>query len=146
MAAQQGGDLLLKIDIGGTYTTIGGMRSNGISINDEAVDITTKDSGGSRTLLAGGGIQSVSASASGAFLDTAAEIAVRTALAAQAQTSDGSAAQASAFTNFQVIVPDLGTFSGAFMIAGLDYNGEHNGEVTYTLTLESSGFITFAAA
>ena len=46
MAAQKGKDLLIKIDISGTYTTIAGLRSSSISMNDEQVDITnnlTKD-------------------------------------------------------------------------------------------------------
>ena len=37
MAVQKGALLLLKIDISGTYTTIGGLRSTSISMNDEAL-------------------------------------------------------------------------------------------------------------
>lgn len=146
MAAQKGSAMLLKIDQSGTPTTVGGLRSTGITFNDEAVDITNKDSLGMRTLLAGGGTQSVSISGSGVFTDSATEQAVRTAYFAQANTSDGSAAQTAAFEDFQVIVPDLGTFTGTFMIATMGYTGEFNGEVTYDLTLESSGYVTFAAA
>jgi len=144
MAAQKGSAMLLKIDQSGTQTTVGGLRSTSITFNDEAVDITNKDSLGMRTLLAGGGTQSVSISGSGVFTDSTTEQAVRTAYFAQANTSDGSAAQAAAFDSFQVIVPDLGTFTGTFMIATMGYSGEFNGEVTYDLTLESSGYVTFA--
>lgn len=146
MAAQKGSAMLLKIDQSGTQTTVGGLRSTGITFNDEAVDITNKDSLGMRTLLAGGGTQSVSISGSGVFTDSTTEQAVRTAYFAQANTSDGSTAQTAAFDSFQVIVPDLGTFTGTFMIATMGYSGEFNGEVTYDLTLESSGYVTFAAA
>jgi TP901-1 family phage major tail protein len=144
MAAQKGSAMLLKIDQSGTKTTVGGLRSTSITFNDEAVDITNKDSLGMRTLLAGGGTQSVSISGSGVFTDSTTEQAVRTAYFAQANTSDGSAAQTAAFDSFQVIVPDLGTFTGTFMIATMGYSGEFNGEVTYDLTLESSGYVTFA--
>jgi TP901-1 family phage major tail protein len=144
MAAQKGSAMLLKIDQSGTQTTVGGLRSTSITFNDEAVDITNKDSLGMRTLLAGGGTQSVSISGSGVFTDSTTEQAVRTAYFAQANTSDGSAAQTAAFDSFQVIVPDLGTFTGTFMIATMGYSGEFNGEVTYDLTLESSGYVTFA--
>ena len=146
MAAQKGSAMLLKIDVSGTKTTVGGLRSTGITFNDEAVDVTNKDSLGMRTLLAGGGTQSVSISGSGVFTDSTTEQAVRTAFYAQANTSDGTAAQTAAFEDFQVIVPDLGTFTGTFMIASMGYSGEFNGEVTYDLTLESSGYVTFAAA
>tara|TARA_R100000951_G_scaffold116555_1_gene128979 strand:- start:1051 stop:1485 length:435 start_codon:yes stop_codon:yes gene_type:complete len=144
MAAQKGSAMLLKIDQSGTQTTVGGLRSTGITFNDEAVDITNKDSLGMRTLLAGGGTQSVSISGSGVFTDSPTEQAVRSAYFAQANTSDGSAAQTAAFDSFQVIVPDLGTFTGTFMISTMGYSGEFNGEVTYDLTLESSGYVTFA--
>ena len=59
--------------------------------------------------------------------------------------SDGSSAQTAAFKNYQVIVPDFGTLTGSFMIASLEYAGEYNGEVTYSITLESNDYITFAA-
>jgi len=144
MAAQKGLDLLLKIDISSTYTTVGGLRSTSITMNEESVDATSKDSLGSRTLLAGGGVQSVSVSGSGIFTDSAAEVAVRAAYAAQANTTNGSTGQTAAFPNFQVIVPDLGTFTGAFQITSLEYAGEYNGEATYSISLESAGFTTFA--
>ena len=132
MAVQKGALLLLKIDISGTYTTIGGLRSTSISMNDESVDVTNKDDGGDRVLLAQAGIRSFSVSGSGVFKDSTAETNLKSALGA------------ASFTNFQIIVPDFGTFTGPFMVASLEYAGEYNGEVTYTTSLESAGSITFA--
>ena len=146
MAAQKGSAMLLKVDISGVQTTVAGLRSTSISMNDEAVDITNKDSLGTRTLLAGGGTQSISISGSGVFTDSTTELLVRTSYFAQANTSDGSAAQTPAFETFQVIVPDLGTFTGEFMISTLEYAGEYNGEVNYSISLENAGYIAFAAA
>jgi TP901-1 family phage major tail protein len=133
MAAQKGAALLLKINTtGSTYVTVGGLRSTSITLNDEAVDVTNKDSSGNRTLLADGGIHSMSVSGSGVFTDSSTETTLKDAM------------NAAAFKNFQVIVPDFGTYTGAFMVASLEYAGEFNGEVTYSVTLESSGAITFA--
>lgn len=146
MAAQKGLDVLMKIDISGTKTTIGGLRSTSITLNDESVDITNKDSLGTRTLLAGAGVNSLSVSGSGVFTDSAAEVAVRTAFAAQQNTTDGSSAQTAAFESFQFIIPNLGTYTGAFQITSLEYAGEYNGEATYSMSFESAGYITFAAA
>ena len=146
MAAQKGLDVLMKIDISGTKTTIGGLRSTSITLNDESVDITNKDSLGTRTLLAGAGVNSLSVSGSGVFTDSAAEVAVRTAFQAQQPTSDGSAAQTAAFEAFQFIIPNLGTYTGNFQITSLEYAGEYNGEATYSMSFESAGYITFAAA
>ena len=145
MAAQKGLDVLMKIDISGTKTTIGGLRSTSITLNDESVDITNKDSLGTRTLLAGAGVNSLTVSGSGVFTDSAAEVAVRTAFAAQQNTSDGSSAQTAAFESFQFIIPNLGTYTGAFQITSLEYAGEYNGEATYSMSFESAGYITFAA-
>ena len=148
MAAQKGSALLLKIGDGASpevFTTVGGLRSTSITMNDEAVDITTKDSLGHRGLLAGGGVNSVSVSGSGVFTDAASETSLKSAYFAQQNTSDGSSAQTPAFNNYQIIIPDFGTMTGSFMIASLEYAGEYNGEVTYSVTLESAGYITFAA-
>lgn len=137
MAAQKGKDLLLKRGDGGSpesFTTIAGLRSTSISLSDEMVDITNKDSSNQRTLLGGAGVNSVSISGSGVFTDGPSEVALRTAFA------DGT------LDNYQVIIPDLGTYQGAFQITSLEYSGEFNGEVTYSVSLEGSGNIAFSAA
>lgn len=135
MAAQKGSALLMKIGDGGspeTFTTIGGMRSTSLAMNDEAVDVTNKDSSRARTLLAQGGVNSMTVTGSGVFTDSASETTLR------------SNFDASSFSNYQFLVPDFGTFTGAFMLQSLEYAGEYNGEVTYSFTFESSGAITFA--
>lgn len=134
MAAQKGSSLLLKIGSGSpvSYATVGGLRSTSITLNDEAVDVTNKDSAGVRTLLAQGGVNSMSVSGSGVFTDAASEATLR------------SAFNAATFSSFQIIIPELGTYTGSFMVASLEYAGEYNGEVTYSVTLESSGAVSFA--
>jgi TP901-1 family phage major tail protein len=134
MAAQKGRSLLMKVGSGSpvTYTTIGGMRSTSIAINDETVDVTNKDSGINRVLLANGGITSMAVSGSGVFTDSATEALVRTSMAA------------SSFSAYQFLIPDFGTYTGTFQLVSLEYAGEYNGEVTYSFSFESSGAITFA--
>jgi TP901-1 family phage major tail protein len=134
MAAQKGSSLLLKIGSGSpvSYTTVGGLRSTSITMNDEPVDVTNKDSSAVRTLLAQGGVSSFTVSGSGVFTDAASEATLRAAF------------NAASFSSFQIVVPELGTYTGTFMIASLEYAGEYNGEVTYSVTLESSGAVTFA--
>lgn len=137
MAAQKGAELLIKVGDGGSpesFTTIGGLRSNEIQLNDEAVDTTNKDSSGNRELLANGGIHSMTISGSGVFTDAASEETLRTKM------------NATSFANYQFVIPDFGTYEGAFMVESLSYAGEYNGEVTYSVTLQSSGAITYTAA
>ena len=80
MGAQKGRDLLLKLDAGGTgsFTSVAGLRSNAISFNAGAVDVTHQESAGQwRELLAGAGIKSAAIRGSGIFRDAASDAAVR---------------------------------------------------------------------
>jgi TP901-1 family phage major tail protein len=43
-----------------------------------------------------------------------------------------------------MVVPDFGTVSGPFQVTALEYTGNHDGELTFDLALESAGAITFA--
>jgi len=144
MAAQKGLDVVVKMNVSGSQTTIGGMRSTSITLNDESVDITNKDSKGTRTLLAGAGVNSISISGSGVFTDDAGEVAVRAAFQAQQNTTNGTNAQTPAFETFEFTIPDLGAYTGKFQITSLEYAGEYNGEATYSMSFESADYITFA--
>jgi len=58
MVAQNGKDLLIKIDMtgDGQFETLAGLRATRISLNAETVDVTSLDStGGWRELLGGAG-------------------------------------------------------------------------------------------
>ena len=137
MAAQKGKAVLIKLGDGASpevFTTIAGLRSSTITKNDETVDITNKDSANVRELLGGAGINSITISGSGVLITDAedTELDLRTKLGA------------SSFSNYEFIIPDLGTYTGAFMLTTLEYAGEYNGEATYSCTFESSGDVTFA--
>ena len=135
MAAQKGSALLIKVGNAASpevFTTVAGLRDSSISINAETVDITNKDSSRNRTLLADSGIKSFSVSGSGVFLDSASEQTILTNFSA------------STFKNYQIIIPDFNTFTGAFQITSMEYSGSYNGEVTYSISFESSGGVTIA--
>ena len=119
MAAQKGLDMLIKLDISGTQTTIGGLRSSSISLSDESLDVTNKDSQGTRTLLAGGGVNSLSISGSGVFTDSAAEVALRTAYIKQFSKTQLMVLLANSnlhLKHYQFLIPNLGTYTGAISI------------------------------
>jgi len=62
MAIENGSAFLLKVGDGAappTYQTVAGLRTTQLSVNGEAVNVTTKDSGGWRALLSGAGVRSV---------------------------------------------------------------------------------------
>lgn len=136
MTAQNGKDLLIKLDMtgAGQFETIAGLRATRISFNAEAVDVTSLESaGGWRELLGGAGVKTAQISGSGVFKDAATDERARQLF------FDGTVA------DYQVIVPDFGIISGAFMLTSIEYGGAHNGEATYELALASAGQLTFSA-
>jgi TP901-1 family phage major tail protein len=136
MAAQNGKDLLIKLDMtgAGQFETIAGLRATRISFNTESVDVTSlESSGGWRELLGGAGVKSASISGSGVFKD---------------ENTNERARQIffdAEVPNFQVIIPDFGVVEGAFQLTSIEYAGSHNGEATYELSMASAGALTFTA-
>lgn len=136
MVAQNGKDLLVKIDMtgGGSFETAAGLRATRISFNAESVDVTSLESqGGWRELLSGAGVKSAAISGSGVFKDAATDERARQ-IFFDGETPD-----------FQVIIPGFGTVEGPFQITSIEYAGSYNGEATYELALSSAGALTFAA-
>lgn len=135
MPAQKGKDLLLTIDDGsGTFATVAGLRTQRLALNADPVDVTHQESAGRwRELLAGAGVRRASIAGTGIFKDDQSDALVR-------QTFF-----AGEIRSWQVVVPSFGVIAGAFQISSLDYRGEHAGEVTFELALESAGELTFSA-
>ncbi len=139
MTAQAGRTLLLKIGDGGSptevFTTVAGLKTKQFQLNAQTVDATNADSASAwRELLAGAGVKSATLSGSGIFRDQASDEAVRAAFFAGTNA------------NWQIVVPDFGTLQGAFQIAALEYAGVYDGAVTFTITLQSAGAISWSAA
>lgn len=136
MAAQKGKDLLLKVDTtgAGVFTTVAGLRARSLSISAETVEITNTESAGQwRELLTGAGVKSARITGSGVFKDGASDQTIR------------DYAFNSTIRDWQVIVPDFGTIAGAFQITSLDFSGRHDAEMTFEVSLESAGELTFTA-
>lgn len=135
MAVQKGVDVVLKIGDGGgseAFATIGGARVVSMTLNHTPVDATSASSTGQwRQFIDAAGILSMDCSLSGVFQD---------------DTQDGllkTDAMARTLRNFQVIIPDFGTFEGGFVITSLGYAGNHDGEMTFDVSLQSGGAVSF---
>jgi TP901-1 family phage major tail protein len=138
MTAQTGKALLLKVGNGDgppeTFTSVAGLKAKQIQLNAQTVDVTNADSSnGWRELLAEAGVRSISINGNGLFKDADSDTRVRTIFFDQT------------LANWQIVVPDFGTLTGAFQIAALEYAGNYDGAVTFTITLQSSGEVTFTA-
>ncbi|EYD73796.1 phage major tail protein, TP901-1 family [Limimaricola hongkongensis] len=136
MAAQNGRDLLLKIDMtgDGLFETMAGLRATRLSLNAQSVDVTHLGSGGWREVLGGAGVRSAAISGSGVFRDATTDARARQIF------FDGDTPE------FQVVIPDFGTMTGAFQIASIDYAGSHDGEASFEIALVSAGPLRFEAA
>jgi TP901-1 family phage major tail protein len=135
MSAQRGKDILLKIESGGGgFTTVAGLRARTIALNARTVDATDGDSAGRwRELLSGAGVRSAAVNGQGVFRDAASDALIREAFFSQTART------------WRLIVPDFGQLEGPFLVAALEYAGEHEGEATFAISLASAGEIAFEA-
>ena len=139
MAKQLGRTLLVKIGDGAgseAFTTIAGLNSKSITINNSAIDVTTPDAttpSGALFAQSLNGLKSVSVSGDGIFLDESAQEGRLNTIAMQADP----------VANFQLVVPDFGTYSGEFRVTSLEFGGETEGAATFSLSLESNGTIAY---
>ena len=136
MGAQNGKDLLIKVDMtgGGQFETLAGLRATRISFNAETVDVTSLESqGGWRELLSGAGVKSAAISGSGVFRDAGTDARARQIF------FDGETPR------FQVVIPDFGIVEGPFQLTAIEYAGSHDGEATYEVAMASAGALAFSA-
>ena len=140
MAKQLGRSLLIKIGDGAgseAFTAIAGLNSKSITINNSAIDVTTPDAttpGGALWASSLNGLKSMSISGDGIFLDESAQEGRLNTIAMQADP----------VANFELVVPDFGTYSGEFRVTSLEFGGETEGAATFSLSLESNGTVTYA--
>ncbi len=137
MAAQKGRDLLLKLDTtgAGVFVTVAGLRTRALAFDAATVDVTTAESAGQwRELLAGAGVKRARITGTGIFRDETSDAAVR-------ELVFGGIIRA-----WRIVIPDFGTVEGPFQITALEYSGQHAGELTFEIALESAGALAFTAS
>lgn len=138
MTAQAGSQIVVSFEDDSSspvHRVVAGLRTRSMAFNHESVDVTNANSTGLwRELLSSGGVRSASVSGSGVFKDDSGVEAVRDAFFEGEQR------------NVTFFVPAFGTFRGLFQVTQFTVEGEFNGEVTYSLSFESAGAITFVAA
>lgn len=136
MSAQKGKDLLIRVSDGQNgFIAVAGLRARQIAFNAETVDVTNADSAGRwRELLDGAGVRRAAVAGAGVFRDETSDARLRQ------MFFDGTIGR------FQIVVPAFGTIEGLFQISSLEYRGDHAGEVTYDMALDSAGPLAFTAS
>jgi predicted secreted protein len=130
MSAFSGRDLVLSI----AATAIAGARTQSITLDNSPVDISSIASGGFRALGNFSGNRKMDLSIAGVWISKV----VRD-LAYGADT-------ALLLDGLTIDFPDGGDIAGDFFLANYVEEGAHDGEMTFTATLQSSGAFTYTTA
>ncbi len=128
--ADSGRSLLIKIGA----TAIAGARENGISLDNSPVDISDIAGAGWRKLAGFSGNRKLDMNVSGVWVD---KVVRDKAFAADT---------ALLLTDVTLDFADGGDIAADFFLANYEETGAHDGEVTFTCTLQSSGTVTYTTA
>lgn len=140
MAATKGPSMLIKRGDGASpevFTTVGAMRTKGLSLNSNPIDITTDDDvdGNNvvwQTFLSGINSMSVSGDGIGKAIEPLQSI-----------TEDLLQGN---LNNYQIVVPNIGTFEANMIVESVDFNAAHDGVVEFSLSMRNNEAVAFTAA
>jgi predicted secreted protein len=133
MAKVAGRKVRIYSGSGAGRVPVAGGRSDSISINNEAIDITDKVADGWRTLLNDASVRSVDITVEG-LVDGAGLIG----------TSLG--ATTALLGAYELEVEGIGLIAGQFHFSSYEIEGPHDDAATYSMSLQSSGAITWTPA
>jgi len=132
--ASKGRNILIKISDGtspGNFTTVAGLRSKAVVLENETVDITNSESQSYRELLgAGSGSRSLALSGSGIFTDDSSHDII------EEMVLNSSSKE------LQIIFENGDTVQGLFTVASLTYNGDYGGAQMYDVSFLSASIFT----
>ncbi len=128
MASNVGRKLIIKRD----GSTIAGVRTKSVTINNEAIDVTTDDDSGYRTLLEEPGQKQIDLSVEGLTKDDAL---------LQAAAEGTTLIEA-----YTIEFPSGATITGDFRFNNLEMGAEYNAAITFTAEIQSTGSYSYTAA
>lgn len=126
--ADTGRDLLILKNA----VAIAGAQENGVSVDNSPVDITSIGDNGFRTLADFAGMRALDISISGVW--------------ANKTLRDSALGATLLLTDITIEFADGGDIAGDFYLANYEETGAHDGAVTFTATLQSSGAWTYTTA
>jgi len=113
------------------YTLVGGLRTTAVSLDHEAVEVTTVASEGFRELLPQGGLRSLTLAGEGVVASGASDRAL------YLQAVEGSAAA------YRLDFGNGDRFEGSFLVTRFQRSGSQKDAELFSVTLESTGPLTF---
>ena len=134
MAAGRGRLMTLKIGNGASpevFTTVDHLRTTSMTINNEMVDISTKDTNGWRELGENMGISTMSISVGGIQYDSTVHGTLE------------SNCRGGAIDNYQITFDNGDEYEVAMQVTTFTRAGGYNDAETFDMTIESAGIPTF---
>jgi TP901-1 family phage major tail protein len=131
MSAKRGRDVLLQIQVGAAWQTLGGMQVTSLTLRNA---FTETNRTRWRETLAGRGQQALRVSARGLFEDSASEATVR------------AAAFAKSALPFRLWFGNGDLAAGTAIVTDYEAAGTVDGLETYAVTLEATGPVTLTPA
>lgn len=117
-------------------TTLAGVRTRGMTVTNDYVDVTSDDDAGWRTLLADPGVRSVEVTIGGITTD---EVLLAAMMEASVTTG-------TLVGNLPSSLTTPGSMSGEYLVSSFEQSGNHDGEVEFTATFMSTGEVTYTAS
>lgn len=136
MANEKAGkNLLVKVLVGGSYVTVGGLQTKELQKEAENIEVTNHESGEWREYLTGAGLRGMTISGSGIHNGAASLQTIldawrdRDNVAMQFIDDDGSGTP-------------VKTYAGNFKVPSFTWGGPHDQAQTWSATFVSNGEIT----
>jgi TP901-1 family phage major tail protein len=117
-------------------TTLVGVRTKGMNVANEYVDVTTDDDNGWRCLLEDPATRAVEMTVGGIVKDEVLLAAIMNA----SMTKDTLSAE------LPTSLATAGTMAGNFLVSSYESNGTHDGAVEFSATFLSTGAVTYTAS
>lgn len=133
MAAQRGRLMLIYSGTGGSKQLLRGVRNTSLTMNNQIVDVSTKDTDGWRELLEDGSLKFFSIACDGIFKDDSTDELIR------------SRSFSNTIDAYTFEFPNGSYIEGNFQITGYTRTGGYEGAETFTATFESTGEPTYTA-
>lgn len=133
MAKVSGRKVKIYEGVGVGAVFVAGARSDSITINNEAIDVTDKGDDGWRTLLNDASVRSVDMTVSGLL------------------SGDSLIAKSLGATNnllglYEIRIDGIGTAAGNFHFSNIQVDAPHDDATEFSATIASSGVISWTAA
>ncbi len=134
--AKNGSLVLLKIetDTPGTFEAVMSAKSNNLTWNNSAEDISTKVDGRFGAKLSGGGTTEMTVSLEGIFLDTEYDKQLR-ALGVSGKEH-----------KYQMVLSNGDKFEGLFVISSMTVTGTRGAAESYSFNMVNSGEVEYTVA